>query len=257
MARRTERSSPAHSRTQSDKLRPLRGKVAVVTGANRGIGLATARLLAAAGCNLAITARDRKALASATDDLERRNVRVLSSVCDVREPRLVAQFFADVRRRFDRVDILFNNAGVTHPPAPVRELALEQWRNVIDTNLTGLFLCTRAALPLIPAGGTIVNNLSVAAKGNYPGASAYDASKHGALGFTNTLRMEMRERGIRVIALLPGPTDTAMWNVIWPGAPRKKMMSAESVASVLVSALTLPENAAVEELVIAPTGGAL
>ncbi|MFB3917370.1 MAG: SDR family oxidoreductase [Terriglobales bacterium] len=251
------RSNSTQTRKDSVKPRPLRGKIAVITGASRGIGLATAQSLAAAGCDLAITARDAKALAQAARKIQKHQVCVLAAPCDVRDPGAVAQFFGTVGKQFRRVDILFNNAGVTHPPAPVQELSIEHWRRVVETNLTGLFLCTRAALPLMKRGAIIINNLSVAAKGNYPGASAYDASKHGAFGFTNTLRLEMRERGIRVIGLLPGPTDTAMWDVIWPGAPRNRMMSAESVASSILSAVTLPENATVEELVIAPTGGPL
>src|SRR5207245_1190498 len=85
-------------------------------------------------------------------------------------------------------------------------------------------LVTKAALPMMKRGSIIVNNLSIAAKQVFPGSSAYNASKHGALGFTNTLREELRSKGIRVIALLPGATDTAIWNTLWPSAPRKKMI---------------------------------
>jgi short-subunit dehydrogenase len=106
-------------------------------------------------------------------------------------------------------------------------------------------------------GATIVNNLSIAATRVFPGTAAYNASKHGALGFTNTLREELRGKGIRVIALLPGATDTAIWNILWPEAPRKKMMSAETIATALLNALLLPENSTVEELCIMPTAGAL
>jgi NAD(P)-dependent dehydrogenase (short-subunit alcohol dehydrogenase family) len=237
--------------------KPLTGKMAVVTGGNRGIGLATARRFARAGCNVAITGRDRQALEEAASHLCSLGVEVLSAECDQRNAESVEVFFERVRREFGRVDILFNNAGISHPNAPVDRLAIEDWIRVIETNLTGLFLATRAALPLIPRGGTIVNNLSVAAKGSFPGASAYDASKHGALGFTNTLRMDVRERGIRVIALLPGPTDTDIWNQFWADAPRERMMSPESVASAVLHAVTLPENATVEEIVLAPTAGSL
>ena len=89
-------------------------------------------------------------------------------------------------------------------------------------------------------GATIVNNLSIAATRVFPGTAAYNASKHGALGFTNTLREELRGKGIRVIALLPGATDTAIWNILWPEAPRKKMMSAETVAQAVLQAILLP-----------------
>jgi NAD(P)-dependent dehydrogenase (short-subunit alcohol dehydrogenase family) len=131
------------------------------------------------------------------------------------------------------------------------------WAEVVETNLTGMFLVTQAALRLMKSGSTIVNNLSIAAERVFPGSAAYNASKHGALGFTDTLREELRPKGIRVIALLPGATDTAIWETLWPKAPRKKMMSAETVAAVVVNALTVPENSSVEKIVIMPAGGAL
>jgi NAD(P)-dependent dehydrogenase (short-subunit alcohol dehydrogenase family) len=136
---------------------------------------------------------------------------------------------------------------------PVEELSLEDWRRNLDTNLTGMFLCTRAALPLMHSGGAIINNLSVAARTVFAGEAAYCASKFGALGFTNTLREELRPRGIRVIALIAGATDTDIWNQFMPDAPRDKMLRPEAVASAVVDALTLPENARMEELVITPT----
>ena len=91
----------------------------------------------------------------------------------------------------------------------------------------------------------------------WPGSAAYNASKHGALGFTDTLRDELRGKGIRVIGLMPGATDTGIWNTIWPKAPRRKMMSAATVAQAVVNALLLPENSTVEKLVIMPSGGPL
>src|SRR6202044_190959 len=118
-----------------------------------------------------------------------------------------------------------------------------------ETNLTGIFLMTQAALAVMKRGSVIVNNLSIAAERVFPRAAAYTASKHGALGFTDTLREELRPKGIRVIALLPGATDTDIWNAMWPKAPRRKMMSAESVAKMGVDGLMLPENPTVEKIV--------
>jgi short-subunit dehydrogenase len=106
-------------------------------------------------------------------------------------------------------------------------------------------------------GSAIVNNLSVAAERVFPGSAAYNASKHGALGFTDTLREELRPKGIRVIALLPGATDTAIWNALWPQAPKRKMMSAETVARIVVDALRVPDNATVEKIVVRPSAGTL
>ena len=235
----------------------LRGKVAVVTGGNRGIGLAVAEGLAAEGCAVVLAGRDIRALRAAVRKLEGRGAEAMAQPCEVRDPGSVAELFAESKRRFRRLDILFNNAGIAHPPCKIEKLPLRAWRTVLDTNLTGMFLCAKAAIPLLRRGGVMVNNLSIAAKQVFPGSSAYDVSKHGALGLTRALREELRGRGIRVMALLPGPTATDIWEQFWPGAPRSRMISPTEVAAVVVEAVVLPAGTSVEELVIGPTRGAL
>ena len=172
----------------------LSGRLALVSGANRGIGLSIARALAHEGCNLIITGRDERALAKARAELEKLNVRVLAHSCDVRSPDSVDYLFAVVRGLRKPLDILVNNAGIGHPNRTVGELPYPTWMEVIDTNLNGLFLMTQAALAVMKRGGTIVNNLSIAAERIFPGSAAYNASKHGGLGFTNTLREELRSK---------------------------------------------------------------
>lgn len=235
----------------------LSGRLALITGANRGIGLAIARALAREGCDLIVTGRDERALAKTGAELEKMRVRVLAQPCDVRSPESVDYLFAQVRALRKPLDVVINNAGIAHPNRTVGDLPYPTWIGVIDTNLNGLFLVTQAALAVIKRGGTIVNNLSVAAERIFPGSAAYNASKHGALGFTDTLREELRPTGIRVIALLPGATDTEIWQTLWPDAPRRKMMSAESVAQIVVDALRLPNNTTVEKIVIRPSIGTL
>jgi NAD(P)-dependent dehydrogenase (short-subunit alcohol dehydrogenase family) len=235
----------------------LRGKLALITGASKGIGLALAQALAAEGCDLVITGRHSSALNQTAKQLTKHAVSVAPIVCDVRDVDAVNALFAAVKSRFRHLDILINNAGIAHSLLPVSKLPLKEWKEVIETNLTGMFLVTQAALPLMKPGSTIVNNLSMSAKRVFSGASAYTASKHGALGFTNTLREELREKGIRVIALLPGPTDTPIWNSFWPQAPRQKMMSPETVARAVVSALALPQETTLEEMSILPSTGPL
>jgi NAD(P)-dependent dehydrogenase (short-subunit alcohol dehydrogenase family) len=237
--------------------RELRQQVALVTGASRGIGLAIARTLAAKGCNLVITGRDEQALRRISRELASRKIQILVQSCEVRDPQSVDDLFRVLRRQFQRLDILINNAGIAHANLTVDKLPLPLWQDVIDTNLTGTFLVTQAALAIMKRGGTIVNNLSVAANRVFAGCSAYNASKHGALGFTSTLREELRPKGIRVIALLPGATDTDIWKILWPQAPRKKMMSPATVAEAVVNAILLPPNATVETLEILPTVGLL
>jgi NAD(P)-dependent dehydrogenase (short-subunit alcohol dehydrogenase family) len=235
---------------------PLLHRVAVITGASRGIGRALVERFAEAGFDLALCARSPEGLAG-EEIAERWRIRVLASRCDVRDEGSVGEFFQTIRQHFGVIDILINNAGIATPSAKVAQVPLAEWRDVIDTNLTGTFLCTQAALPLMRRGGTIVNNLSVAAKGAFAGQSPYVTAKHGARGFTNTLRMELRECGIRVLALYPGATTTDIWNQSWPDAPRERMISPDTVALAVLHAVMLPENASVEELLIGPTGGAL
>jgi len=235
----------------------FRGKVALITGAGQGIGRSMAHALADQGCSVVICGRNQLALNRVERELSRRKVAVLAVNFDVRDPLEIDRVFIAVKTRFRRLDILINNAGVAHPNLGVGKLPVDSWMEVIDTNLTGMFLVTRAALPLMKRGAAIVNNLSIAAKRVFPGSAAYNASKHGALGFTNTLREELRGQGIRVIALLPGATDTAIWKTFWPEAPRKKMMSPKTVAEAVVNALNLPAESTVEELTILPSAGTL
>jgi NAD(P)-dependent dehydrogenase (short-subunit alcohol dehydrogenase family) len=240
------------------KAGPLRDKLAVITGASRGIGLAIAEALAGAGCDLALVARDVAPLKRAAPALAKSGrVQVVVKSCDVRDPHDVANFFAWLRRRFPVIHILVNNAGIAHPMAAVEDLPIETWHDVLATNLTGMFLCARAAVPLMEAGAVIVNNLSVAATSVFAGEAAYVASKWGAMGLTNTLREELRIRGIRVLGLIPGPTDTRIWDQFWPDAPHHQMIRPEHVAQAVLAAVTLPPQTALEEIRIGPTSGKL
>src|SRR4030081_67352 len=174
----------------------LSGRLVLITGANRGIGLAIARALAREGCNLIITGRDEPALAKARIELEKLGISVLAQSCDVRSPDSVDYLFTLVHVFTKPLDILINNAGIGHPNRTVAELPYPTWTEVIDTNLNGLFLMTRAALAVMKRGSTIVNNLSIAAERVFQGSAAYNASKHGALGFTHALREELSPKGI-------------------------------------------------------------
>jgi NAD(P)-dependent dehydrogenase (short-subunit alcohol dehydrogenase family) len=165
--------------------------------------------------------------------------------------------FAKVSKQFGHLDILINNAGIAYPFRPVPEVSLQEWNDVLATNLTGTFLVTKAALPLLERGASIVNVLSMSSKRAFPNLAAYNASKFGALGFTNTLREELRSEGIRVIALLPGSTDTPIWKTLWPQAPRHKMIRPQTVAEALIAALKAPPESTIEEINIMPTSGPL
>ena len=233
----------------------LAGKIALVTGATRGIGLAIARVLAAEGCKLVLTSRDNKTLQTVAHNLSPAGV--LAQPCDVRDPSSISALFAAIKQRFGHLDFLINNAGVSHAIANIDKLPLEAWTDVLATNLTGTFLVTRAALPLLAKDGAIVNNLSIAATRVFAGQAAYCASKHGELALTKSLREELRPLCIRVIALLPGATDTDIWQQFWPDAPRERMLRPETVAAAVLDAILLPADSTVEEIVLMPTSGAL
>jgi len=156
-------------------------KVAVITGGGSGIGLAIAQIFAASSYSVVITGRDARRLQAASGAISSDKKKVTCISCDVRDPVSVEKLFREVSKHHSTIDVLINNAGVAHSLAPVDQLSVETWKEVVDTNLTGTFLVTRTALPLMRAGGTIVNNLSVAAVQPFAGMAAYNASKFGAL----------------------------------------------------------------------------
>jgi len=232
-------------------------KTAVITGGGSGIGLALARAFSRSGYSVVISGRDMTRLQATADELGKNNAKVQAIACDVRDPDSVQKMFQQIAQRYATLDVLINNAGVAHALAPVEQLPVETWKQVIDTNITGTFLVTRAALLLMRAGSTIVNNLSIAATRPFAGMSAYNASKFGAMGFTQALREELREKGIRVLALLPGATSTDIWNQFWADAPKEKMIPSEAVAEAVLHAVSAPANTTIEEIRIGPTAGAL
>jgi NAD(P)-dependent dehydrogenase (short-subunit alcohol dehydrogenase family) len=251
------RQSSSNTFTSAGRENSLRGQVALITGATRGVGLALAHALATEGCDLILTGRSQSALVRIRREFSRGQRRILAEPCDVRDPSSVDTLFRATGKQFGRLDILINNAGIAHPQLAVDQLPFALWKNVMATNLDGMFLVTQAALPLMKRGGIIVNNLSIAATRVFAGSAAYNASKHGALGFSHTLREELRPKGIRVIDVLPGATDTDIWKTLWPQAPRGKMMSPKTVAEAVVCAIRLASRATVETLEILPTSGTL
>jgi NAD(P)-dependent dehydrogenase (short-subunit alcohol dehydrogenase family) len=167
--------------------------VALVTGAGTGIGRASAIALANAGFTVVLSGRRREPLAAAAAEAGRDAV---AMPADVRDPASVSGLFGEIERRFDRLDLLFNNAGVTGPAVPLEELELDVWRAVIDTNLTGAFLCTRHAFRLMksqqPRGGRIINNGSISASVPRPLSAAYTAAKHAVTGLTRSTSLDGR-----------------------------------------------------------------
>jgi NAD(P)-dependent dehydrogenase (short-subunit alcohol dehydrogenase family) len=188
---------------------------------------------------------------------DRAKLRVLARPCDLADAAQVGQLFQAVSQRYSSIHILVNNAGVAHALAREDQLPIETWNQATATNLTGMFLMTRTALPLMPAGSTIVNNLSIAATQSFPGMAAYNASKARAMGFTNALREDLQPRGIRVLAVLAGATNTGVLDQFWANARRDRMISPETVAEAILHALMVPAEATIEQIRIGPIGGAV
>ncbi len=190
------------------------GRVVVVTGAGSGIGRACALGLLAAGYRVALAGRKAETLAAAASEAGAAAGRALVVPTDVTDPEAVNALFARVGEAFGRVDVLFNNAGVNAPPVALEDLAVDEWRRVIDTNLTGAFLCAQAAYRMMkfqqPRGGRIINNGSISAHVPRPNAIAYGATKHAITGLTKSLALDGRAFDIACGQIDIGNTDSSM-----------------------------------------------
>ena len=189
----------------------LAGRVAVVTGGSKGLGAAIALALAEAGARLALVARDRRQLEQAAAALAARGAEAEPFVADVRDEAQVAELAAAVEARFGAVHILVNSAGV-NLRKDLTDFTLEEWRRVLDTNLTGVFLICRAFVPLMKGRGygRILNLTSIMSHIALPGRTAYCASKAGLVGLTRALALEVASDGITVNGISPGPFETEM-----------------------------------------------
>ena len=187
----------------------LRGKVAIVTGGNGGIGLGMARGLAEAGADIAIIGRNETKSTAAAADLAKLGVRAISVIADVTAPSAVTDMVERVRHELGRIDILVNNAGINIRKAP-HALSLDEWDSVIRTNLTSAFLCSQAAYPAMKAagGGKIINFGSMMSIFGASFAPAYAASKGGIVQFTRSCAVAWAADNIQVNAVLPGWIDT-------------------------------------------------
>lgn len=175
-------------------------KVALVTGAGSGIGRAVALRLLADGFKVVLAGRRLEPLEALVQEARAQGFEALAVSTDVRDPARVDALFATVEEAYGRLDVIFNNAGVNTSAVPVDELAVDQWLNVIDTNLTGVFLCCRGAFGLMrrqhPQGGRIINNGSLSAHTPRAFGGPYTASKHAVLGLTKSLALDGREFNI-------------------------------------------------------------
>jgi NAD(P)-dependent dehydrogenase (short-subunit alcohol dehydrogenase family) len=232
----------------------LTGKVALVTGGSRGIGLATARVLLAAGARAAITATSDDTLRSAAEQLREGTGAsdLLTLRADVRREDDVASAMASVARHFGGIDLLVNNAGIGLFRA-VADTSADEWRAIIDTNLTGVFNCSRAVLPYMRArgGGWIVNVSSLSATHPFANGAAYCASKAGLIAFSESLMQEVRHDGIRVSCVLPGSVRTGFMGR--SGSEDAWKLAPEDVAQVVVDLMRYPARSLPSRVEIRPS----
>ena len=196
----------------------MTAKIALVTGAGSGIGRAVALALAKAGYTVVLAGRRLPQLEQVAREA---GAGAVGMTADVTDPASVDALFARIAKDFGRLDLLFNNAGVSVPPAPLEDLPFDQWRSVVDTNLTGAFLCTQAAFRLMktqqPRGGRIINNGSVSATAPRPRLVAYTASKHAVSGLTKATSLEGRAYDIACGQIDIGNTATDMATAMTQG----------------------------------------
>jgi NAD(P)-dependent dehydrogenase (short-subunit alcohol dehydrogenase family) len=229
-------------------------KVALVTGAGSGIGRASALALLRAGYNVVLAGRRADALQETITQAAELGVHALDVPTDAGNPQSVKALFAATQKAYGRLDVLFNNAGTGSPPVPLEELTYEQWKAVVDVNLTGAFLCTQEAFRLMktqsPRGGRIINNGSISAHAPRPFSAPYTATKHAITGLTKAASLDGRAYDIAVGQIDIGNAATEMTTRMTKGVPQangetmvEARMDVTHVANAVVHMAGLPLDA--------------
>lgn len=233
----------------------IAGKTAVVTGSTQGIGLAIARSLLERGARVFICARNSEEVDRTVALLrEQYGERVHGKQCDVGRYEDVRELFVQAKDAFGKLDILINNAGIGSR-SNVEDMAVEEWRATIDTNLSGVFYCCHEALPLMKqTGGYIINIGSLAGKYAHPGSAAYSASKFGLIGFSEALMQEVRFDHIRVSYVMPGSVNTGFGRGGGKQDPANTWkLLPEDVASVVIGLLEMDPRALPSRVELRPS----
>jgi NAD(P)-dependent dehydrogenase (short-subunit alcohol dehydrogenase family) len=240
------------------------GKVAIVTGAGTGIGRAVALALVGEGYAVALAGRRREPLEATAKAAEGRPGRALAVPTDVGDPASVKALFAKTKEAFGRLDLLFNNAGTGTPPVPMEDLTFEQWKTVLDVNLTGPFLCTQEAFRLMkdqdPRGGRIINNGSISAHVPRPLSAPYTATKHAVTGLTRSTSLDGRKYDIACGQIDIGNAATDMTERMKGGVLQadgstqpEPRMDVEHVARTVVFMASLPLESNVQFVTVMAT----
>jgi NAD(P)-dependent dehydrogenase (short-subunit alcohol dehydrogenase family) len=239
-------------------------KVAIITGAGSGIGKRTALALLQEGYCVVLAGRRIKPLDTVAKEAGLDNSRLLVVPTDVTDPASVRALFAKTKETFGRLDVLFNNAGIGAPPVLLEELTYEQWKSVVDTNLTGAFLCTQEAFKLMksqkPRGGRIINNGSISAHVPRPNSAAYTATKHAITGLTKSTALDGRKHDIACSQIDIGNAATVLAEKMSEGVPQangsvavEPTMGVDHVARAIVYMASLPLEANVQFMTVIAT----
>jgi len=237
-------------------------KIALVTGAGTGIGRAAALALAGEGYSVVLAGRRIEPLQETATLAP--NAEMLPVCTDVSDPASVAALFETIAAKFTRLDLVFNNAGIGAPAVPLEDLTFEQWKNVVDINLTGVFLCMQGAFRLMksqnPRGGRIINNGSISATAPRPNSAPYTSTKHGVTGLTKAASLDGRKYDIAVGQIDIGNADTAMGGRMKLGVPQangttaaEPVIDVADVARALVYMASLPLSANVQFMTVMAT----
>ena len=240
---------------------PLAGRVALVTGAGSGIGRAASLALLKEGYDVVLSGRRREPLEETASEGKASGARTLVAPADVGDPASVSALFASAKEAFGRLDLLFNNAGIGAPPVPMEELPFEKWKAVIDTVLSGAFLCTQQAFRMFkaqtPRGGRIINNGSISASSPRPNSAPYTATKHAITGLTKSISLDGRKFDIACGQIDIGNAATEMAARMAKGVPQangsiavEPLMDVKHVADAIVHMASLPIDANIQFLTI-------
>jgi 3-oxoacyl-[acyl-carrier protein] reductase len=229
------------------------GKVAIVTGATKGIGYAIAETLVTNGANVFICARDKSEMRRAVEDLSRSG-RAEGEVCDIRSEAQVRIMLEECERIFGGVDILVNNAGIGYFSKTVEELSADEFRQTLETNLFGVFYACHYAIPMMKRrnGGYIINISSLAGQNPHPKMAAYNASKFGLNGFTEALMQEVRQDNIKVSYICPGSVNTYFGGDT-PTNEQSWQLKPDDIAQVVIDLLNMDPRALPSKIEIRPS----
>ncbi|MEX1138655.1 MAG: SDR family NAD(P)-dependent oxidoreductase [Bacteroidota bacterium] len=231
----------------------LRGSVALVTGAGKGIGRAIALRLSSEGANVVLNARTQSDLETVHSEIRNAGGSALIACADITDDAAVGNLYAKIDREFGNLDILINNAGMG-TFAPVRDLKAADFDAMWNLNMRALFQCTKFALARMEKAGkgAIVNVASLAGRNAFVGGAGYAATKWALIGFSRCLMLEVREKNIRVVTICPGSVDTGFSGGHEP-EKSAKILAPEDVAEAVMTALTLHPRALMSEIDIRPT----